>query len=95
MERRIVDLGFENLGLNKDAFQQIQKAFVGHGVKVPHTRWKLRFVYPHAIVELADPEDIITLPSYWKEGVLVLNNEFKPIWIGKRVRINGESTITT
>jgi hypothetical protein len=83
---RFVDLGFENLGLGPQKFNDFLRAFSGMGVAVPNTNWRLRFAYPYAVVEPTDGTEQETLPDWWKEAVLVTDNQFVPTWIGKRVR---------
>jgi hypothetical protein len=86
LDGRFVDLGFENLGLGQAKFNDLLRAFSGTGVVVPHTTWRLRFAYPSAVVEPADGSEQETLPYWWKEAVLVTDNQFVPTWVGKRVR---------
>jgi hypothetical protein len=83
---RFVDMGFENLGLGPQRFNDFLRAFSGTGVAVPHTSWRLRFAYPYALAEPADGSEQETLPDWWKEAVLVTDNQFVPTWVGKRVR---------
>ena len=83
---RFVDLGFENLGLGPQKFNDILRAFSGTGVAVARTNWRLRFAYPYAVVEPADGSEQETLPDWWKEAVLVTDDQFVPTWVGKRVR---------
>lgn len=86
LDGRFVDLGFENLGLGPKRFNDYLRAFSGGGVAVPNTTWRLRFAYPHAVVEPADGSEPEILPDWWKEAVLVTDDQFKPTWVGKRVR---------
>ncbi len=83
---RFVDLGFENLGLGPTKFNDFLRAFSGAGVAVPNTNWRLRFAYPYAVVEAANGSEQETLPAWWKEAVLVTDDQFVPTWVGKRVR---------
>ena len=83
---RFVAMGFENLGLGPQKFNDILRAFSGTGVVVPHSRWRLRFAYPYAVVEPADGSEQETLPDWWKEAVLVTDDHFVPTWVGKRGR---------
>jgi hypothetical protein len=82
---RFVDLGFENLGLGPKKFNDLLRAFSGTGIAVPNTNWRLRFAYPFAVVEPADGSELETLPDWWKEAVLVTDDQFLPTWVGKRV----------
>src|SRR5580704_1923666 len=83
---RFVDLGFENLGLGPQKYNDFLRAFSGTGVAVPNSTWRLRFAYPYAVVEPADGSEQETLPDWWKEAVLVTDDQFLPTWVGKRVR---------
>jgi hypothetical protein len=83
---RFVDLGFENLGLGIQKYNDFLRAFSGTGIAVPNSTWRLRFAYPYAVVEPADGSEQETLPAWWKEAVLVTDDRFIPTWIGKRVR---------
>jgi len=83
---RFVDMGFENLGLGPQKFNDLLSAFSATGVDVPNTSWRLRFAYPYAVVEPADGTEQETLPGWWKEAVLVNDNQFVRTWVGKRVR---------
>lgn len=86
LKGRFVDLGFENLGLSSQEQRQIMLAFGGTGVRIPGTQFRMRFAYPHAEIEPSDGSESATLPSWWKEGVLVIDDQSVPIWVGKRVR---------
>jgi hypothetical protein len=83
---RFVDLGFENLGLGPQKYNDFLRAFSGTGVAVPNSTWRLRFAYPYAVVEPADGSEQETLPDWWTEAVLVTDEHFIPTWVGKRVR---------
>lgn len=86
LQGRFVDLGFENLGLSPGEHRKIMPAFGGTGLAIPDTQMRMRFVYPHAEVEPTDGSETATLPSWWKEGVLVVNDQGTATWVGKRVR---------
>jgi hypothetical protein len=83
---KFVDLGFENLGLPSPEHRKIMLAFGGTGVCIPNTQLCMRFVYPHAEIEPVDGSETATLPAWWKEGVLVIDDQTIPNWVGKRVR---------
>jgi hypothetical protein len=83
---RFVDLGFENLGLPPQEQRDIMLAFGGTGVCIPGTQLRMRFVYPHAEIEPIDGSETATLPSWWKECVLVTDDQAIPTWVGKKVR---------
>lgn len=86
LQGRFVDLGFENLGLSSQDRRNIMMAFGGTGVCIPGTQNRMRFAYPHATIEPVDGSETATLPAWWKEGVLVIDNQSVPTWVGKRVR---------
>src|SRR5205823_921237 len=62
-----VDLGFENLGLSSPEDRAIMLGFGGTGVCIPGTQLRMRFAYPHAVIEPVDGSESATLPSCWKE----------------------------
>ena len=67
-----VDLGFDRLGLEAADLDAVRLAFVGVGVTVPGTPWRLRFARPvQSVVEPADGREAVTLPGHWREGVVV------------------------
>jgi hypothetical protein len=81
-----VDLGFENLGLPEEELDAVRLAFVGTGVMVPRTGYRLRHLRPgYSVVEPVDGSEAVTLPDQWTEAVLVLGHDEKYTWIGKRV----------
>lgn len=86
LQGRFVDLGFENLGLSSQEHRKIMLAFGGTGACIPDTQFRMRFVYPHAEIEPIDGSETASLPSWWKEGVLVVDDQAVPAWVGKRVR---------
>jgi hypothetical protein len=83
---RFVDLGFENLGLSAPEYRAMLLGFGGSGVCIPGAQWRMRFAYPHAVIEPVDGSETTTLPSCWKEGVLVVDDQGVPSWVGKKVR---------
>lgn len=87
LEGQFVDLGFENMDLPEDQKQAIYRSFVGPGVAIPGTKWKLRYLRTgQTFVEPIGDEQILTLPDNWKQCVLVLDSTGGWAWIGKRVR---------
>src|SRR5260221_188810 len=80
--RILLNLGFEHLDLEAKDYNDLLRAFASTGVVVPNTEFRLRFVYPHSVVELADGTEQATLPKWWKEGVLVSDDNFIPTWVG-------------
>ena len=49
-----VDLGFENLGPSAAEHRGLMMAFGAHGIEIPGTQLRMRFVYPHAEIEQID-----------------------------------------
>jgi len=86
LQGRFVDLGFENLGLSSAEYRAIMLGFGGSGVGIPGTQLRMRFAYPHAVIEPVDGSETATLPTGWKESVLVINDQGVPTWVGKKVR---------
>ena len=86
LQGRFVDLGFENLGLSSLEHRAIMLAFGGTGVRIPGTQLRMRFAYPHAVIEPVDGGETATLPTWWREGVLVTDDQGIPTWVGKKVR---------
>jgi hypothetical protein len=82
-----VDLGFENLGLNKEDYKAISLAYVGDGVRIPDSHYKIRY---HGIRAFASIEqatgDEPSLPKDWKQAVWTLNSKNEISWLGKKVR---------
>jgi hypothetical protein len=81
---RFVDLGFENLGLSAPEYRASVLGFGGSGVCIPGTQLRMRFAYPHAVIEPVDGSEKATLPTCWKEGVLVVDDRGVPTWVGKK-----------
>jgi hypothetical protein len=86
LQGRFVDLGFENLGLSSSEHRALMQAFGGTGVCIPSTLLRMRFAYPHAVIEPVDGSETACFPAWWKEGVLVTDDQGIPTWVGKRVR---------
>jgi hypothetical protein len=86
LQGRFVDLGFENLGLSSPEYRALVLGFGGSGVSIPGTLLRMRFAYPHAVIEPVDGSETATLPICWKEGVLVVDDQGLPTWVGKKVR---------
>lgn len=82
-----VDLGFENLGLPGPEKQAVFAAFMGRGVAIPNTNYKLR--YANTGTTVVEPieagEELVTLPEYWAEAVLVVDG-WEVSYAGKLVR---------
>lgn len=82
----IVDVGFERLGMADQELRELRLAFVGAGVVVPGTPYRLRCVRPaRSVVEPADGTEGGTLPAHWRQGVVVLGHHERYTWIGKLV----------
>lgn len=79
-----IDLGFENLAIPAEEKRKLYKAFIGHGVAIPNTNYKLR--YTRTGVTVLEPNDEAPpLPENWLEAVLVLHGD-KILYAGKLVR---------
>jgi len=78
-----VDLGFEHLDLSPQEYGVLLRSFCSTGVAVPGTDRRMRYLYPHTVVECADGSENSTLPQTWKQAVLVLGDRCQPTWIGK------------
>jgi hypothetical protein len=86
LRARIVDLGFENLGLPEEDRQTLERSFGTHGVRIPNSEYKIRCVQaPESVIELSVGDEP-TLPTHWKQGVVSYDEDFIPIWFGRRVR---------
>lgn len=81
-----IDLGFENLELSNNELIKIQRAFIGDGVMIPGTPYKLRNKLSG--ITVIEPGDDVkdVLPDNWADAVLVLNDNGTPIYIGSLVR---------
>lgn len=65
------DLGFDRLGLAAADLDAVLLAFVGTGVRVPGTNFRLRCVRPVlSVVEPADGNEAAILPDDWQRGVV-------------------------
>jgi hypothetical protein len=86
LRRRFVDLGFEKLGLSDADHKALLLAFVGEGVAVPGTTYKLRFsgVAMSTEVEPATGQEP-PLPMHRKQAVLAIDAQDRVTWIGKSV----------
>jgi hypothetical protein len=71
-----VDFGFENLGLSEADHKALLLAFVGDGVAVPDTPYKLRYtgMMMATVVEPATGQEPF-LPDHWKQAVLVIDRQ--------------------
>lgn len=78
-----VDLGFQHLDLAPLEYAVLLRAFCSTGIAVPGTDRRMRFVYPHTLVEFADGSEDATLPETWKQVVLVIDDRCEPKWVGK------------
>lgn len=82
----LVDLGFENLGLDVDRFSSVASAFIGDGVGIPGTGLKMRKDSRGVAVVVPDDGVSVFLPENWREGVWVLGSDDKPSYVGSLVR---------
>lgn len=88
LKGNFVHLGLAHLGLEISERRMLEDAFASTGVIIPNTNYRLRFTYMRSIIEPVDGTEKATLPSCWKEGVLVRVGD-KFTWIGKRVPLTG------
>ena len=71
-----VDLHFESLGLAAADLDAVRLAFVGVGVRVPGTIFRLRHVRPfRTLVEPASGDESAELPDGWRQCVVVFGND--------------------
>jgi hypothetical protein len=85
LDATIVDLGFEDLGLQPERYQAIMQAYAGAGVRVPQTSWKIRATPRFGVVEPSNGTEV-SLPDNWQESVVSLGTGDRVLWIGRRVR---------
>ena len=79
---------FGNLGLTSEARKELHKAYLGNGVVVPGTNYRMRYEYMLAVIEDADGTEEASLPDFWRESMFVCSRvENIPTWIGRRVPI--------
>jgi hypothetical protein len=82
----LAHLGFDHLDLSPQEQDEMLLAFVGRGVRVPGTAFRLRSWGVRAFVEAADGSEEATLPNEWRQAVLVPTAKLDGFtWIGKRV----------
>jgi hypothetical protein len=89
LQGHAADMGFEDIGSEELALR-LRRAFSGTGVVVPNTHLKIRFVYPHAVIEPLDGSEMDTLPTNWKSYLTVFRLTGEGVvrtWVGKNVRI--------
>lgn len=82
----LVDLGFENLGLDADDFSAVAGAFIGDGVGIPGTGLKMCKDSRGVAVVVPDDGVSVFLPENWREAVWVLGSDDKPSYVGSLVR---------
>ena len=69
-----VDLGFDNLGLAPPELDAVRRAFVGIGVRVPGTNYRLRNVGPgRSVVEPKSGREAAALPEHWRRGITMID----------------------
>ncbi len=81
-----VDLGFENLGLDKVDYNEISKAFINRGLIIPGTTYQMRkntngfaFIEPISTAT-------VKLPANWADAVMVIGADDEITYAGKLVR---------
>ena len=68
-----VDLDFETLGLAAAELDALRLAFIGIGLSVPGTEYRLRNVRPfRSLVEPASGDESVELPDGWRQCVVVV-----------------------
>jgi len=73
LDSGFVDLGFEHLGLAAAELEAVRLAFVGIGVRVPGTTYRLRNLSPgRAVVEPVADDETIGLTDGWRQAMLVV-----------------------
>lgn len=76
LTKGIVDLGFENLGLDEERFKEVMLGFSGRGVIIPGTDLKMRAGSSfQGLIEPRGKDDLPVLPENWVEAVLVIDRE--------------------
>jgi hypothetical protein len=86
LQARMVDLGFEDMGLSEESQSNLRRAFCGSGLRVPNTPYKLRCIGgPESVIEKSENREIL-LPEDWWTFVTTYDNDFHLIWIGDKVR---------
>ena len=84
LDGSFIDLGFENLGLSSVDKRAVNLAFVGRGVAMPGTGYKLR--YTQTGMTAIEPDDgVLVLPEHWMDAILVLRGN-QILYAGKLVR---------
>jgi hypothetical protein len=82
----VADLGFDKLGLADQELNELRLAFVGTGVTIPSTSYRVRCFRPaQSVVEPADGTEQATLPVHWRQGVIVLGHHERYTWLGRLV----------
>jgi hypothetical protein len=85
----LADLGFDNLDLPPQEQNKILLAFVGRGVRVPGTPYRLRNWGITSLIEAADGGEKATLPDGWRQALLVPTRDHDGFtWVGRRVPRN-------
>lgn len=85
----LADLGFDYLDLAPQEQNQLLLAFVGNGVRVPGTAYRIRNWGIASFVESADGSEEAVLPDDLKRGLLMPTREHDGyLWIGKHVPRN-------
>jgi hypothetical protein len=82
----ILDLGFENLGLNNNEQNKLLHALANHGIKLPELPYHLRTDQRGwLIVEPANNQEEAEFPNHWPQAIYIDSPE-GTTWIGKKVR---------
>lgn len=86
LKGEFVDLGFEDLPLPQPEKMAVYRAFMGKGVGVPGTHFRLRQDFPGStLVEPADGTEQASLPDEWRGAVVVIGDGNDILYAGDLV----------
>ena len=88
LQGSFIDLGFENLQVSQAIKRQILNSFIGNGVAVPNSSYKLRYTRTGITVieKISSNERLVLLPDDWFEAILVLGDNNEVTYRGSLVR---------
>jgi hypothetical protein len=83
-----VDLGFESLGLDEQAFRNIMLGFIKNGIRIPGTNYRIRADNTlKSTFELVGPDtEIPVLPEHWLDAVLIMGDGNEVVHAGDAAR---------
>ena len=82
---QVVRFDFDKLGLTKAEILSLSRCLTDTGIVVPHTNWRLRYIYMHTVVEPIDGTEKGSLPENWKTIVTVYAKYNTPTWVGNKI----------